>query len=43
MRPVKKLATTLREMADREHCVFSASDLMGAFGEHYSGLSHSEA
>lgn len=43
MGTMKTLATTLRELADREHCVFSTSDLMGALGEHYSGLSYTEA
>lgn len=30
MQPMRQLADTLRSLADREHCVFAASDLAGA-------------
>lgn len=30
MQPIRQLADTLRSLADREHCVFAASDLAGA-------------
>jgi len=30
MQPLKQLATTLRSLADREHCVFAPSDLAAA-------------
>jgi predicted transcriptional regulator of viral defense system len=30
MQPIRRLAETLRALADREHCVFAASDLAGA-------------
>ncbi len=40
MQPLKQLAQTLRSLADREHCVFSASDLAAAVPEcrHLPGL-----
>ena len=43
MGPMKILATTLREIADRNHCVFSSSDLMAALSVENSKLKHSEA
>lgn len=30
MQPMRQLADTLRSLADRDHCVFAASDLAGA-------------
>ncbi|MBL9153196.1 MAG: hypothetical protein JNK37_11955 [Verrucomicrobiales bacterium] len=30
MQPMRQVADTLRSLADREHCVFAASDLAGA-------------
>ncbi len=30
MQPIKQLSQVLRDLADREHCVFAASDLAGA-------------
>ena len=30
MQPLKQLSETLRSLADREHCVFAASDLAAA-------------
>ncbi len=33
MQPMRQLADTLRSLADREHCVFAASDLAGAVPE----------
>jgi predicted transcriptional regulator of viral defense system len=40
MQPLKQLSHTLRSLADREHCVFSASDLAAAVPEcgHLPGL-----
>jgi len=40
MQPLKQLAHTLRRLADREHCVFAASDLAAAVPEcgHLPGL-----
>jgi predicted transcriptional regulator of viral defense system len=40
MQPLKQLAMALRMLADREHCVFSASDLAAAVPEcgHLAGL-----
>jgi len=34
MQPLKKLALTLETLADREHCIFAASDLHAVFGSH---------
>ena len=33
MQPLKKLSTVLASLADREHCIFSASDLAAAVPE----------
>lgn len=33
MQPLKKLARSLEELADRDHCVFALSDLAGAVPE----------
>ena len=33
MQPIRQLSETLRSLADREHCVFAASDLAGAVPE----------
>lgn len=33
MQPIRQLGDTLRSLADREHCVFAASDLAGAVPE----------
>lgn len=33
MQPIRQLTDTLRALADREHCVFAASDLAGAVPE----------
>lgn len=40
MQPLKQLAHTLQRLADREHCVFAASDLEAAVPEcgHVAGL-----
>jgi predicted transcriptional regulator of viral defense system len=40
MQPLKQLSQTLRSLADREHCVFSPSDLAAAVPEcgHLPGL-----
>jgi predicted transcriptional regulator of viral defense system len=40
MQPVRQLAQRLRHLADREHCVFAASDLRAAVPEcgHVAGL-----
>ena len=40
MQPLKQLAQSLRLLADREHCVFAASDLAAAVPDcgHFAGL-----
>jgi len=40
MQPLKQLADVLRRLADREHCVFAASDLAAAVPDcgHLAGL-----
>ncbi len=43
MSPMKNLTSTLRELANGERCVFSSTDLLGAFPSFGVGVSTTEA